>query len=152
MRVNTRYINTTRGTSSDTYTFSFIHSSIPVIISASVLSLLGFVTCSCIQGNLPKLHQSYILRHIHFHSFIHQAQSSSARPFCPDYALCRVLAAHSWSGAAAAIGAVEEKTYYPMKTRQAGIGERDGLYDGWISLLSRIGVLLVFLLFVRFIL
>lgn len=57
---------------------------------------------------------------------------------------------HRWSGAAAAIEAVEEKTYYPMKTRQAGHGERDGLYDGWISLLSRIGVLLVFLLFMRF--
>lgn len=56
----------------------------------------------------------------------------------------------SWSGAAAAIEKVEERTYYPMKTRQAGHGERDGLYDGWISLFTKVGVLLLVLLLMRF--
>ena len=56
----------------------------------------------------------------------------------------------SWSGAAAAIEKVEERTYYPMKTRQAGQGERDGLYDGWISLFTKVGVLLLVLLLMRF--
>ena len=45
---------------------------------------------------------------------------------------------------------MEERTYYPMKTRQAGQGERDGLYDGWISLFTKVGVLLLVLLLMRF--
>ena len=44
----------------------------------------------------------------------------------------------SWKGAAEAISKVEEKTWYPVKTRAAGKGERDGLYDGWIKLFKRI--------------
>ncbi|KAK3093667.1 hypothetical protein FSP39_018667, partial [Pinctada imbricata] len=48
----------------------------------------------------------------------------------------------SWKGAADSIMKVEENTWYPIKTRAAGKGERDGLYDGWVKLLKKIIVFL----------
>lgn len=56
-----------------------------------------------------------------------------------------------WSGARKSIESVEENTYYPMKTRQSGTGERDGLYDGWIKLLRRVLFALTFIFILRFI-
>lgn len=55
----------------------------------------------------------------------------------------------AWDGAKEAIRKVDENTYYPMKTRQAGDGERDGLYDGWIKLFKKIGFYVILILFVR---
>lgn len=42
-----------------------------------------------------------------------------------------------WKGARQAIEQIEEKTWFPLRTRQAGKGSRDGLYDGWIWLITR---------------
>ncbi|XP_069119138.1 dimethylaniline monooxygenase [N-oxide-forming] 2-like [Argopecten irradians] len=49
----------------------------------------------------------------------------------------------SWKGAKSAIENVEEHTYFPMKSRQSGEGEMDGLYDGWILLFKKICLLIL---------
>lgn len=55
-----------------------------------------------------------------------------------------------WEGAAEAIENVELKTYYPMKTRQAGHGEREGLYDGWLRLARNLALFFIFVFILRF--
>lgn len=52
-----------------------------------------------------------------------------------------------WEGARTAISSVKDKTLFPMKTRVAGNGERDGLYDGWMTLFKWIALLSVFCIY-----
>ena len=47
-----------------------------------------------------------------------------------------------WAGAKQAIEQVQEKTWYPMKTRKAGEREREDLYVGWISLFKKVAIIL----------
>ncbi|XP_046577322.1 flavin-containing monooxygenase 5-like [Haliotis rubra] len=54
-----------------------------------------------------------------------------------------------WSGARDAIFSVHENTLYPMQTRKSGQNERDGLYDGWISLLKKLCLCVLALLFLN---
>jgi dimethylaniline monooxygenase (N-oxide forming) len=64
----------------------------------------------------------------------------------PQWRLC---GPGKWDGARNAIDNVEYNTYYPMRTRKSGDGERDGLYDGWIKLLKRVFMFVIFLLLIR---
>jgi len=63
----------------------------------------------------------------------------------------RLIGPGKWDGARNAIENVEYNTYYPMQTRKSGDGERDGLYDGWIKLLKRVFMFVIFLLLIRFV-
>ncbi|XP_067681879.1 flavin-containing monooxygenase 5-like [Haliotis asinina] len=54
-----------------------------------------------------------------------------------------------WSGARDAIFSVQENTLCPMQTRKSGQNERDGLYDGWISLLKKLCLCVLVLLFLK---
>ena len=54
-----------------------------------------------------------------------------------------------WSGAKQAIEQVQEKTWYPMRTRKAGERERDDLYVGWISLFKKMAIILFFIFVYR---
>ena len=56
----------------------------------------------------------------------------------------------AWAGAKESIENVQYNTYYPMKTRQSGEGEMDGLYDGWIKLGKKIAMYLFILFLLRF--
>ncbi|KAH3851051.1 flavin-containing monooxygenase 5-like [Dreissena polymorpha] len=57
-----------------------------------------------------------------------------------------------WKDARAAIEGVEERTWYPMKTRKCGEHEADGLYDGWVALFKKLCVVVVAFLVMRFLL
>lgn len=63
----------------------------------------------------------------------------------------RIEGPGKWEGARDAIERVEEKTWYPLKTRDAGAHEADGLYDGWIKLFKKIGILIIIFLFLRYV-
>ncbi|XP_062595036.1 flavin-containing monooxygenase 5-like [Saccostrea cucullata] len=57
-----------------------------------------------------------------------------------------------WKGAKDAIEHVEENTWYPLKTREAGKHETEGLYDGWINLFKWIFIFIVTCVFLRYLL
>ncbi|XP_061174812.1 flavin-containing monooxygenase 5-like [Saccostrea echinata] len=55
-----------------------------------------------------------------------------------------------WKGARHAIENVEENTWYPLKTREAGKHETEGLYDGWINLFKWMFIFIVTCIFLRY--
>lgn len=55
-----------------------------------------------------------------------------------------------WKGARNAIEKIEEKTWYPLQTREAGKHETEGLYDGWINLFKVVLFLVFGFLCLRF--
>lgn len=61
----------------------------------------------------------------------------------------RLEGPNKWPGAETAIMTVEARTYFPMKTRQAGVAETEGLYDGWLHLLALLAGLVFGLLLLR---
>jgi len=57
----------------------------------------------------------------------------------------------AWKGAREAIENVEENTYFPMKSRQAGLKEKEGLYDGWIKLFKNIVFYILLMMFIHYV-
>lgn len=55
-----------------------------------------------------------------------------------------------WSGAKNAIEHVEENTWYPLQTREAGKHETEGLYDGYIDLFKKILILVAIFILLRY--
>lgn len=62
----------------------------------------------------------------------------------------RIEGPGKWQGAKYAIEHVEEKTWYPLKTREAGKHGKEGIYDGYISLLKRFLLLVVVFILVKY--
>ncbi|XP_061177253.1 dimethylaniline monooxygenase [N-oxide-forming] 2-like [Saccostrea echinata] len=56
-----------------------------------------------------------------------------------------------WEGAQDAILRVEENTWYPLRSRQAGTNSKEGIYEGWISLLKKLILGLLLLIFLIYI-
>lgn len=55
-----------------------------------------------------------------------------------------------WEGAKDAIERVEERTWYPLQTRQTGGYGKEGVYDGWISLLKKLLLGIAFLVLLKY--
>lgn len=55
-----------------------------------------------------------------------------------------------WEGAKNAIEHVDDRTWYPMQSREAGKREQEGIYDGYVSLLKNVLLLIAVFFLLRF--